>query len=141
MSSPQSSPQPDVSCTDQEVTVTIESRRYRVRGLGGNLSPHQLRVNILAQRDDLLHLDTLDLCKARSRRSFIEAVASELYTEESVIKRDIGILLTDQNVREMRSVIDRAYVIHEGEVIFEGSPQDMAHDAAVIERYLGKSQD
>ena len=52
-----------------------------------------MRVNILAQRDDLLHLDTLDLCKARSRRSFIEAVASELYMEESVIKRDIGTLL------------------------------------------------
>lgn len=55
-------------------------------------------------------------------------------------RRDIGILLTDQNVREMRSIIDRAYVIHEGEVIFEGSPQDMSHDAAVIERYLGNTQ-
>lgn len=56
-------------------------------------------------------------------------------------RRNIGILLTDQNVPEMRSVIDRACVIHEGELIFEGSPQAMMHDRAVIDRYLGKEVD
>lgn len=56
-------------------------------------------------------------------------------------RRNIGLLLTDQNVREMRSVIDRAYVIHEGEVIFDGAPHEMAHDRAVIERYLGYERD
>jgi lipopolysaccharide export system ATP-binding protein len=52
-------------------------------------------------------------------------------------RRNIGILLTDQNVPEMLDIIDRAYVIHEGEVIFDGEPHAMMHDQSVIDRYLG----
>ena len=77
----------------EEVHVTIDTRRYRVRGLKKNLSPHQLRVNILATRDDLVHMDTFDLCKAKSRTSFIKATAAELYIDEQLIKRDVGKLL------------------------------------------------
>lgn len=52
-------------------------------------------------------------------------------------ERNIGILITDQNVPEMLGVIDRAYVMAEGEIIYSGAPQDMMHDTAVIDRYLG----
>ena len=45
---------------------------------------------ILAVRDELSHLDTLDLCQVKSRQSFIRAAASELYVEEPVIKRERG---------------------------------------------------
>lgn len=51
--------------------------------------------------------------------------------------RNIGILLTDQNVPEMLDVIDRAYVMAEGRVIFSGDPQEMLHNPDVISRYLG----
>jgi hypothetical protein len=68
-------------------------RRYRIRGLERNHSSQQLKVNILAARDELVHLDTLDLFKARSRNSFIKATASELFTDNEVIKRDIGTIL------------------------------------------------
>jgi hypothetical protein len=60
-----------------------------------NHSSQQLKVNILATRDDLVHLDTLDLYKARSRGSFIKATASELFTDHDVIKRDMGMLLLE----------------------------------------------
>ena len=83
-----------------EVHLSFEGqRRYRVRGLDHNHSSQQLKVNILAERNEgpgdspLVHLDTLDLFKARSRNSFIKATASELYIDEQVIKRDIGTLL------------------------------------------------
>jgi len=76
-----------------EVHVTIDTRRYRVRGLQKNLSPHQLRVNILATRDELVHMDTFDLCEAKSRVSFVKATASELFLDEQVVKRDVGRLL------------------------------------------------
>jgi len=69
-----------------EVHVTIDTRRYRIRGLQKNLSPHQLRVNILATRDDLVHMDTFDLCKAKSRASFVKATASELFLDEQVFE-------------------------------------------------------
>lgn len=54
-----------------EVHLTISNRHYRVRGLERNMSAQQLRVNIMATRDELVHLDTFDLCKANSRTSFI----------------------------------------------------------------------
>jgi lipopolysaccharide export system ATP-binding protein len=52
--------------------------------------------------------------------------------------RNIGILLTDQNVPEMLDVIDRAYVMAEGRVIFSGNPQEMLHNPDVIASYLGR---
>ncbi|WP_114520879.1 LPS export ABC transporter ATP-binding protein [Altererythrobacter sp. ZODW24] len=51
--------------------------------------------------------------------------------------RNIGVLLTDQNVPEMLQLIDEAYVIDEGSMIFHGSPEDMLCDREVMEHYLG----
>ena len=77
-----------------EVHLSFDGqRRYRIRGLERNHSSQQLKVNILAAHDELVHLDTLDLFKARSRNSFIKATASELFTDNDVIKRDIGTML------------------------------------------------
>lgn len=53
-------------------------------------------------------------------------------------KRGIGILLTDQNVPEMLSLIERAYVMDEGRVIFSGTPDEMMRAPLVIEHYLGR---
>ena len=79
----------------------LDTRHYRIRGLENNHSPHQLRVNILATRDDLVHLDTLDLCKASTRLAFIRATASELYLDEAVVKKDVGRLLLElERLRE-----------------------------------------
>ncbi len=55
-------------------------------------------------------------------------------------RRGIGVLLTDQNVREMMAVIDRACVIEEGATVFTGSPADMLHDQHVIDFYLGQGR-
>ncbi len=52
-------------------------------------------------------------------------------------RRNIGILLTDQNVPDMIDLIDRAYVLDQGAVAFSGSPDEMLNDPSVIERYLG----
>ena len=76
-----------------EVHLRIDKRHYRIRGLEKNHSSQQLKVNILARRDEMVHLDTLDLFKARSRNSFIKATASELFTDGDIIKRDIGTML------------------------------------------------
>lgn len=50
---------------------------------------------------------------------------------------DVGVLMSDQNVRETIGIIDRAYVIHSGRVIFEGCPADMMRDVKVRTLYLG----
>jgi lipopolysaccharide export system ATP-binding protein len=52
-------------------------------------------------------------------------------------KRGIGILITDHNVRETLDIIDRASIIHAGEVLFEGSPDQIVDDPEVRRVYLG----
>ena len=52
-------------------------------------------------------------------------------------KRGIGVLITDHNVRETLSMIDRAYIIHDGDVLMEGSPEEIIANDDVRRVYLG----
>lgn len=52
--------------------------------------------------------------------------------------KGIGILISDHNVRETLTVCDRAYIIHEGSVIEEGSPEKIVHSDMVRKIYLGE---
>ena len=53
--------------------------------------------------------------------------------------RGIGIVITEHKVRETLAVCDRAYIIQDGEIIRQGSPQEIANDATVREIYLGEN--
>ena len=83
---------------DDQVIYQVDDRRYRIRGLQKNNAVGSLKVNILASRDDLVHLDAIDLVKARSRASFIKATAAELFVDADLVKRDIGKLLLQLEV-------------------------------------------
>lgn len=52
--------------------------------------------------------------------------------------RNIGILITDHNVDETLSITDRAYLLFEGKVLFQGTAQELAANEIVREKYLGK---
>ncbi len=52
-------------------------------------------------------------------------------------KRNIGVLITDHNVREALTVIDRAYIIHDGNVLMQGKPKDIINNKLVKKVYLG----
>jgi len=52
-------------------------------------------------------------------------------------ERGIGVLITDHNVRETLELIDRAYIIHEGQVLTEGTPQEIIVNEDVKRVYLG----
>jgi len=53
-------------------------------------------------------------------------------------RRDIGILITDHNVRETLDICDRAYIINEGRVIAEGTPLELLENPEVRAVYLGE---
>ncbi len=53
-------------------------------------------------------------------------------------RRGLGILITDHNVRVTLAIVDRASIIHDGEMLFEGSPDDVVNDPEVRRHYLGK---
>ncbi|WPY00239.1 LptB superfamily ABC transporter ATP-binding protein [Candidatus Trichorickettsia mobilis] len=54
-------------------------------------------------------------------------------------KRNIGILITDHNVRETLDIVDRAYIIYDGKVLMEGDPTEIVNSDKVREVYLGHS--
>ena len=53
--------------------------------------------------------------------------------------RDIGVLITDHNVRETLDIVDRACIIYGGQVLFAGTPEDLVADENVRRLYLGES--
>jgi lipopolysaccharide export system ATP-binding protein len=53
--------------------------------------------------------------------------------------RDIGVLITDHNVRETLDIVDRACIIYDGQVLFAGSPAELVADPDVRRLYLGES--
>lgn len=52
--------------------------------------------------------------------------------------KNIGILITDHNVDETLSITDRAYLLFEGKVLFQGTSEELAENETVREKYLGK---
>ena len=56
----------------------------------------------------------------------------------SLKDRDIGVLITDHNVRDTLKITDRGYIITEGSVLTQGSPNDILSNKDVIDKYLGK---
>jgi lipopolysaccharide export system ATP-binding protein len=54
-------------------------------------------------------------------------------------QRGIGVLITDHNVRETLDIVDRACIIYDGQVLFQGTPQALVADQEVRRLYLGES--
>lgn len=62
----------------------------------------------------------------------IQSIVAKLKTQ------NIGILITDHNVNETLSITDRAYLLFEGKVLFEGTAEELANNEIVREKYLGR---
>jgi lipopolysaccharide export system ATP-binding protein len=56
-----------------------------------------------------------------------------------LVERDIGVLITDHNVRETLGICDRAYIINEGRVLTAGAPEDLIRDDRARKVYLGEN--
>jgi len=55
----------------------------------------------------------------------------------SILKKDIAILVTEQNVRESLKAIDRGYVMENGAVVIEDTAEGLAKNPHVLSAYLG----
>jgi len=53
-------------------------------------------------------------------------------------EKEIGVIITDHNVRDTLTVCDRGYIISEGEILLEGNPEEIASSSRVREIYLGE---
>ena len=52
-------------------------------------------------------------------------------------QKNIGILITDHNVRETLKIVDRVYIVNEGAIFFEGNPENAVEDEKIKRFYLG----
>jgi lipopolysaccharide export system ATP-binding protein len=64
-----------------------------------------------------------------------------VYEVQKIVRRlkdrGLGILITDHNVRETLKLVDRAYLIHRGEVVYDGEADQLVNDPRAREIYLG----
>ncbi|WP_303063501.1 LPS export ABC transporter ATP-binding protein [Acidaminococcus massiliensis] len=67
------------------------------------------------------------------------AVADIQVMVAHLAKRGIGVLITDHNVRETLSIVERAYILSNGKILVEGTSQQVAQDPVAREFYLGKN--
>lgn len=66
----------------------------------------------------------------------VEEIQSVVYKLKS---KNIGILITDHNAPETLSITDRAYLLFEGKILFQGSSEELAENPTVREKYLGRN--
>ena len=97
--SPVASPLPlpaedlDAFVTDTEITIEIEQRRWRIRGLDRNTISGVMKVNVLVLHHERFHVDTLDLYHSRSRRLYLAEAADEIGAAEQTLRGDLGRVL------------------------------------------------
>lgn len=67
------------------------------------------------------------------------AVEDIQYIVWKLKKRNIGVLITDHNVEETLCITDRAYLLFEGQILFQGSPKELSENEVVRDKYLTHS--
>lgn len=67
------------------------------------------------------------------------AVEDIQYIVYKLKEKNIGILITDHNAPETLSITDRAYLLFEGKILFQGSSEELAENPTVKEKYLGRN--
>lgn len=67
------------------------------------------------------------------------AISDIKYLVSHLKDRNIGVLITDHNVRDTLDIVDRAYVMYEGKVLIEGSPQSIVENTEARKVYLGQA--
>ena len=128
-----------------EIVIRQGDRRYRVRGLGKNMSYELLKVNLLVSStnprgESAFHVDTFDLYSARQRTVFLKQAAEELGVKEEVIRRDLGhVLLQMEALQEQQ--IKQALQPEEKEISLDEKERvaaiELLRDPRLLDRILG----
>lgn len=108
--------------------------KERYKQLVGTMSGGQQRMvaigRALMANPSLLILDEPSL-------GLQPSIVAEVFERLAVLKKDVAILVTEQNVRESLRAIDRGYVIENGAVVLEDTAEGLAKNPHVVSAYLG----
>src|SRR5215472_3194861 len=133
----------------ETLPLTEEERRGRLQSLLDELDIARLartKAGVLSGGERrkveitrALVLDPLFLCLDEPFAGIDPITVVEIQRIIIYLKqRGIGILMSDHNVRETLSIIDRAYVIHGGQILVEGTPQEIVGNERVRQVFLGE---
>ncbi|WP_422570275.1 LPS export ABC transporter ATP-binding protein [Antarcticirhabdus aurantiaca] len=129
--------EPDRRALEEQLTALLEEfhiehlRKSPSTALSGGERRRLEIARALATRPGFMLLDEPFAGVDPIAVSDIQALVRHL------TQRGIGVLITDHNVRETLGLIDRAYIMHAGAVLTEGSPQEIVDNADVRRFYLG----
>jgi len=129
----------DAQINEREIKMMFGDRHYRVRGLSKNLTYDQLKVNVMVNQGDLLHVDTLELYNAKQRQTFIKIAASELTIDPNVIKKDLGKVLLklealqDDQIENGKKETDKSIELNEQE---KSEALELLNDKNLLQRIL-----
>ena len=129
----------EAEVSDKEIHLSFGDRKYRVRGLEKNKNYEVLKVNVLASREDGLHVDTFDLYSAKHRQGFIKVAALELAVAENTLKADLGKVLLkleelqEQLIQGSQLEEKQASVLSEDE---QAEALELLRDPELLERIL-----
>jgi DNA primase catalytic core len=124
----------DATVTEQEITILLGERSYRIRGLERNTGLEQLKINLLVKQHgnhdvqrtgnnnqctEGFHVDTLDLYSSKARFGFIKQASLELNINAQLIKTELGKVLLKlediqtQQLHDTLTTEPKAYVMNE----------------------------
>ncbi|MEO8899754.1 MAG: CHC2 zinc finger domain-containing protein [Candidatus Dormibacter sp.] len=124
---------PRVEITDDDVTMTLGDRRWRVRGLANVSKDDSMKVNLLLRAgDDRFHVDTLDVYVSKQRQAFANQAAAETGVLEETVRRDLGrvLLQLETLIAERRQREQEAIQAQSGEATL--SDEDRAAALTVL---------
>lgn len=107
----------EITGTEEELFITLGDRVYRVRGLDKNPAG-ELKIQLLAKRDDHFHMDKLDLTSSKQRQVFINQASAELGVKDEVIKKDLGkvlLALEEQQHRQQEPEVEQPAELNDRE--------------------------
>jgi hypothetical protein len=115
--------------------MSFPSRIYDIRQLWRFLA-----ASVVAWKSPAPSPPARNSCSSTSPSPELIRLRSVIYASwcDSLPLGASGCLLTDHNVRETLELIDRALIIHEGEVLTEGTPTEIVNNADVRRFYLGE---
>ena len=118
-----------IEITETDIRVVMGNRQYRVRNLDKNLSLGQLKINLLVQVGEHLHVDTIDLYQSRQRNSFIQQASIECGIDDKKIKSDLGKLLLKLEQLQEQKIND---TLEKKEDVIAISDEDQAAALALL---------
>jgi len=143
----------DTEINEQEITLNLTGRTYRIRGLERNTGLEQLKINLLvkhqtndgdangdsSENNSAFHVDTLDLYASKARFSFIKQASLELGVNAQLIKSDLGkvlLALEDIQAKQLTEALEvkkTAPVLTEGEMT---AAMALLQDSTLLKRII-----